>query len=242
MNFLMKYPSRERPDIFFQTLEKWISYATPRGKIFNGGANRFHWVFTFDMDDATMSGGSVQRDINKLMSKNHTYSIHYIRPLGKIHACNAHVNDHLTTETDVLMLVSDDMIPLKMNWDSVVKRELLCNFPDYDGALHFDDGLQKRNLITLSCMGAKLYKRFMYFYHPDYKSCFADDEFTQIVYAWNKVVYIEDPVFVHRWVGFYHKDRLHDRNHQQMFEDQPVFIERQKAGFPLNSIFQTSPQ
>lgn len=232
MKFLLKYPSRGRPGLFLDQVELWMKTAT--------GLNQFKWVFTFDSDDEVMASQDMVNKIQRTMLRlgvDHPceYSINYCEPKGKIHACNAHVNQYLTEDIDIVCLVSDDMTP-RQDWDINISTEMEKRFPDGDGAIHINDGLQGKNLITFSCMGSKLYRRFGYFYHPDYKSCFADDEFTRIVYRWGKVHYVNEVWVKHDWIGHTLQDALHQKNHAEMFEDQPVFIKRIKAGFPLQSV------
>lgn len=227
MKFLLKYPSRNRPDIFQSQIRKWMKTSSKKHDL--------KWVFTFDRDDVLMTHESVVQGISEAMGGHADFVVKYMEPQGKIAACNAHVNEHLTDDIDILCLISDDMIPSD-DWDRKIANLMKNHFPDGDGAIHINDGLQGKNLITFSCMGLKLYKRFMYFYHPDYVSCFSDNEFTEIVYSWKKVFYTPEVIVKHHWVGNYHPDSLHMKNHDQMFRDQPTWIKRRNAGYPLKSV------
>lgn len=228
MKFLLKYPSRGRPELFLSQIKLWMDKAT--------GRNEFQWVFSIDKDDETMNTPEFANRIRfALLNRHCEYSINYCEPKGKIHACNAHVNQYLSPEIDILCLVSDDMTPVQ-DWDLIISETMEKHFPDKDGAIHINDGLQGQNLITFSCLGSKLYRRFGYFYHSDYKSCFGDDEFTRTVYAWKKVVYIPDVIVRHNWVGHTLNDALHQKNHREMYEDHPIFVKRMQQGFPLQSV------
>jgi hypothetical protein len=111
-------------------------------------------------------------------------------------------------------------------------------FPDLDGALHYSDGYQKNKLITLSILGRKLYDYFGYIYHPDYKSLYCDNEFTQEVYRLDKVKYIDHVIIKHEHYG--EKDNSNsgdfDLSAQKTLyysgRDQMVFQRRQQLAFP----------
>jgi len=107
-------------------------------------------------------------------------------------------------------------------------------FPNLDGALHFDDGyLGKDRCITLSIMGKKLYDYFGYIYHPDYKSFYCDNEFTDEVYRLKKAVFLPTVVVKHDWKGWgKNRDEVYKRNTSLGKGDQAVYNRRKKNGFP----------
>lgn len=223
---LIKYPSRDRPDLFKERVLDWQKKAYyPRS---------FVWVFTFDENDASMNNDEMRQWIkDSVVGESH---IHYGTHRGKIHAINDNVNDHIDTmeDIDIVMICSDDMVCNELYWDTLIGDEFDTHGPDGDFALHMNDGVQGRRLCTLSCMGVKYYRKFGYLYHPDYESCFADDEYTQIMWSQRRAAYIDEVWFRHKWVGFDGGDRLHQHNHAVMQKDQPVFELRAKYGFPAN--------
>lgn len=225
MKFLLKYPTRARPDMFFDRIREYTNLAS--------GANYIRWVFTFDEDDVTMNNSRTTEKIRKIIGEDFTIGI--LKGGGKIAACNAHVNENLR-DADVVMLVSDDMVPEKIDWDEKIAEFLLRSYPDLDGAVHINDGLQGSRLCTLSCMGRKFYDRFGYFYHPDYQSCFCDDEFTTIAWGMRKMVWCPDVLIRHQWVGNTVQDELHQRNHNLMARDQKVYNFRKQHGFPRETV------
>jgi len=76
-----------------------------------------------------------------------------------------------------VICASDDMVPKAWGWDNEIAIAMNQHFPDLDGCVHFNDGNTDGELITFSILGKRLYERFGYIYHPDYKSLYCDNEF-----------------------------------------------------------------
>ena len=92
------------------------------------------------------------------------------------HAINA---DIPTTAWDILVLISDDMIPEIKSFDQIIRSKMKEHYPDTDGVLWFFDGWRE-DLNTLCILGRKYYDRFGYIYHPSYESFWSDAEFTEV--------------------------------------------------------------
>jgi len=219
MKILFKYPTRQRPEWFKKTL---LTYYDKMSK----GCN-FTFLITCDTDDTSMNNMPMRDFMDKMPNLVYNFGEH----ISKIDACNADIS--LVTDWDILVLVSDDMIPTDKNFDTIISTMMERHYPDTDGALHFNDGLfGKDRTITLSIMGRKLYKRFGYVYHPDYKSFYCDNEFTDVVYALGKCHYNSFVVIKHEWSGGPNsKDSLYRRN-SGMEGDASVYKRRKALGFP----------
>lgn len=231
--FIIKYPTRNRPGLFSERLEDLYMNRSRHHSI--------RLVVSIDEDDETMSEEFVTEQFNKWFYPNRDSLVVSVIPKGKsgkIIACNDAVMEATKDfkDTDILMLMSDDMVPEIDDWDRRIANEFRTHGGHEPFALHINDGLQGRNLITLSIMNLKLYREFGYIYHPDYTSCFCDDEFTQIVWHNRICAYIQDTWFKHQWVGMNSPDELHEKNHKLMSADQPIFEARKRAGFPKHSI------
>lgn len=222
MKIMLKYPSRSRFSEFKKNVELWESMVSTE--------NEFEWVFSFDQDDPQL------KEYINYTPKNKCTKFANL-PEGKIAACNANVNQVLQFHHfDMIWLVSDDMKPQKKNFDTIITNQLLEHYPDKNGAVHINDGLQGLRLCTFSCIGVPYYKEFGYLYHPDYKSCYCDDEFTIIAWANRKMVWIPDVLVRHEWVGHTLNDELHQKNHKIMSEDREIFVRRHNAKFPKESV------
>lgn len=124
MKFLIKFPSRGRPEKFKSTLIRHIEYLSNN--------NKYKFIFSFDNDDLKMKNDEILDFLNSL---NIDYEVFYGDNQNKIEAINANMENK---EFDVLILVSDDMIPVLQNYD-----ELICdifNNAEYglDSTIHFN--------------------------------------------------------------------------------------------------------
>jgi hypothetical protein len=198
MKILLKYPSRSRKDWFINTLSLYRSMLS--------GNNPYEFRITMDVDDPSMNNASVRGFLADQPNLTYYYGHHR----SKVEAINADMSD---MDWDILILVSDDMIPMEKGFDQIIVDLMQEHFPDTDGALHFNDGLYGQDVtITLSIMGRKLYQRFNYIYAPEYYSFWCDNEFTDAVRELKKVHYDPRVIIKHDWKGFAGSDALYKRN------------------------------
>lgn len=222
---IYKFPSRNRPDKFKKVLEKSIKYLS--------GKNDVRFVITLDNDDETMNNDAMREWMDSL---GVDLIYHYGDSKSKIEACNANLEGE---EGDIIILVSDDMIPCFEGWDEIIVQGFEQLYPDMVGAIKFFDGLRPKEdiLMTLPVLGWGLYEKFGYIYHPDYTSLYCDNEMTMVCHSLNKLAISPLCLFRHEWT---HKpfDDLHARNeNKQMYEvDGKVFEERKKRNFDIEQL------
>ena len=221
MKLLIKFPTRGRPDVFKKTFS--IYYNMLSGKY------DYEFIVTMDEDDRTMNNAKMIEFLDQ--KKNITYC--FGNSKSKIEAINANMEG---VDFDVLLLASDDMVPLVKDYDDVICENMKKFFPDMDGSLHFNDGRAGNILNTLSIMGKKMYDQFGYIYHPDYTSLWCDNEFHDVVYKMKKCIYINQVIIKHGWTDTTGKDSLHARNEGYYALDQAVFEERRKLNYPKQSL------
>jgi len=221
MKILFKYPTRSRPEWFIKTLG--LYYARVSDKC------NFEFVVTLNDDDESMKQMRVVSLMKSITNLNFYYGDHQ----DKIDACNADVDK--CKDWDILILVSDDMIPNKQDFDLDIVKLMQDHFPDTDGAIHLNDGkFGKNRTITLSIIGRKLYERFNYVYHPSYRSFYCDNEFTDVVKALGKCYYDNRVLIHHDWCGGPNsKDALYRRNSAMGDPDKQTYLTRKAAGFPM---------
>jgi len=202
-----------------QTLNKYYSRLS--------GKNQCRFLITLDEDDETMNNDKMRIFMDGFLNLTYKYGGHET----KIEAINADMKDE---DFDILFLVSDDMIPIVSGFDIIVAESMKRYFPNLDGALHFNDGFIGRDkCITLSIMGKKLYDYFGCIYHPDYKSFWCDQEFTDVVRRLRKVRYFPQVIVKHKWTGGSKSlDTLYARNSKLNKFDKQTYIRREKKGFP----------
>jgi len=199
-----------------------------------------------DHNDLSMNNQNVHLGLQKFQQRtNNKFHYAFGNSKTKIEACNSDLDKILQLNPDIILLASDDMIPVVSGYDDIICRDMENYFPDTDGVLHYNDGFSGQDkLITLSIMGRKYFDRFGYIYNPEYMSVFSDDEFTQIARILNKVVYSDKCIIQHQWVGIPYvrasrgeingnevqRDALHERNEsQQMYDHDRAIYDRNKA-------------
>lgn len=233
MRLLVQFPTLGRPDKFLRVLNEYVVRLSTWNEAF--------FNINCDAEDESMNNAEVVNEIHKILSKRQESRgvIHFDRDTDKISAINAHVEEQ---SFDAVICASDDMVPQVFSWDQRIAEAMQEYFPDLDGCVHFNDGNTNGELITFSILGKKLYEYFGYIYHPDYKSLYCDDEFTQVVRAMGKEKYIDNVIITHEHysvegtenhgdVDFAAQKTLHYSG-----RDQLVFNKRKELGFPKHRI------
>jgi hypothetical protein len=111
----------------------------------------------------------------------------------------------------------------------------MFNYSDTDGILFFNDGFQGNKLNTLCILGKKYYERFNYIYHPDYKSCWSDNEFMVVGNILKQQSYIDQVIIRHEhpdW-GYGNPDHVHRNNVSDWKHDYDVYNKRLINNFYL---------
>jgi len=233
MKLLIQFPTYGRPTKFLKVLDKYVESASSHHDIF--------FNINCDSADLTMTNPYIQERVKYILGKqkNVDGKINYDQSTNKISAINDHIDEQ---EFDIVICASDDMVPKAWNWDNEIAIAMKEHFPNLDGCVHFNDGNTNGDLITFSILGKSLYDYFGYIYHPDYKSLYCDDEFTQEVRRMGKEKYINKIIISHE-----HWSIEGSENHNQADtavqktlyysgRDQQVFNKRKELGFPKERI------
>lgn len=222
MKFLIKFPTRSRPEKFFSTLDKYISNFSTQ--------NEYKILVSCDNDDITMNNSDT---INKLNSYSNL-EYYFSERTTKVDAINRDI-DKIQYEWQILISAADDMIPIYKNYDLRIREEMIKEYPDLDGSLWFYDGAT-RNINTQSILGKKYYDKLGWIYYPKYKTWFCDGEHTFYAKSINKIKFIDECLIVHEHPGhrpgntwdqlYFENDQKHKTEH-----DRRLFEERKKIGF-----------
>jgi glycosyltransferase involved in cell wall biosynthesis len=237
MRILLKCPTRSRPQKIMDTLTRYMKLANH--------PEQLGVVLSCDDSDMTMSRNLVHEEIDKILKKTAYHKIFTGPNTSKIEACNANMSE-IDWEWDIVVLVSDDMIPQVQGYDDAIRNHMLARFPDTDGILWFNDGYQGEKLNTLTIFGRKMYDRFGYLYHPDYKSLFCDTELTDLCKGElkDKCLYVSYPIIRHEHPGTgfaQNMDELYDRNQKYWDEDMHTYIRRKKYPYDWSILIPTMP-
>jgi hypothetical protein len=219
---LIKFPTRNRPEKFFSVLDEYIKKAN--------NLNKIAFLITLDNDDQSM-----KKNIHRLEEYKKICKLVYFfgDSKTKIQACNADINK--VSGWDIILLASDDMIPIINGYDDIIRKDMNDFFGDMDGVLWYNDGGQNR-INTLSILGKKYYERFGYIYHPDYISLWCDNEFTEVSERLNKV-YKSDKIIIEHKHPAYQKtnyDELYVRNESYFSIDKEIYERRNAKNFDLD--------
>ena len=224
LRLLIKFPTRGRPDKFFSALDKYVEMATNLSKI--------GFVISLDHDDISMNNKAIIDRLNEYKSR---IKIAYFFGSNKtkIQACNADLDK--INGWDIVMLASDDQIPIIKGYDDIIRSDMNEYFRDMDGALWYSDGGQN-NINTLSILGKKYFDRFNYIYHPDYVSLWCDNEHTDVA-TQLKRIYRSDKIIIEHQHPVYQKtnyDELYVRNESYFNIDKVTYYERKERNFDLD--------
>jgi hypothetical protein len=225
---LIKFPTRSRPEKFKARFDSYLSFLS--------GRHQVRFVISMDEDDASMNNAAI-RDWLDERGRRADVKYRYGHSSTKIEAVNADMDGE---DGDVLLVGSDDMIPVRKRYDDVVFRAFEQVFPDFDGAIKFWDGNRRPMdpLMTLAVIGFPLYRRFGYIYRSDYTSLYADNEQSQVCARLGKFAISRTCIIRHDWT---HEpiDALHARNDAPaLYEsDGATFEARGARGFDMDAMF-----
>jgi hypothetical protein len=220
-DLLIKIPTRARPDKFRSQFDKYYNMLS--------GELKVKFVVSMDIDDHWMNNEDMKWWLSPANGGRQNIFYYYGNSKTKVQAINADMHHH--TDWKILLLASDDMTPVEKGYDKIIYDDMTKHFPDFNGALHYNDGRVGQRLITLSIMGKPMYNHFGYIYHPSYISVFCDNEFHDCVYAMNKAVYLDKVIIKHDWVDYTGKDQLHMRNESFYRQDGRTYERRKRSNF-----------
>jgi len=147
---------------------------------------------------------------------------------------------------DIVVLVSDDMIPQLRGWDTVIRTHMQAYFPDTKGILWCNDGYQGDKLNTLCIYGRAMYESLGYIYEPSYKSLFCDTELTDRcrgdLAPFCKYISYSIIRHEHPGTGFaQNMDPLYAKNQTYWNEDMYNYIRRKTYPYDWSVLIPTIP-
>jgi hypothetical protein len=234
MRILLKCPTRSRPQRVLKTLSTYIRLAEH--------PELLGVAISCDSDDPTMAETS---DLRQTLSQCAWSRIFYGANTSKIQACNANMNE-IEWDWDIVVLVSDDMVPQSRGYDDVIRTQMTNRFPDRNGILWFNDGFQGQHLNTLCIYGRVFYDQRGHIYDPAYKSLFCDTELTDHCRGAlaDRCLYIPSCIIRHEHPGTgytQYMDALYDRNQKYWNEDMYTYIRRKSYAYDWSVLIPTIP-
>lgn len=220
MKLLIKIPTKGRLNQFLNVLRKYKNLSS---------TNNVRYLITLDNDD------SDKEFLIEVLTGEYKDILTFVcgESKSKVDAINRDLDTNM--DWDILMLSSDDMVPLVVGFDDIIINKMAEYYPDTDGVLFFNDGFKKDKLNTLPILGKKYYERFGYIYNPEYKSLWADNEFTEVANILGKQKYFDNVIIRHEHpdYGFSKRDFIHNENLKNDSVDKEVYNKRKKNNFYL---------
>jgi hypothetical protein len=221
---LLKFPSRSRPDKLKSTFTSYITMASKPSSLYA--------LVSLDEDDSTVT----PQLVNELKQIHANTTVVIGASKGKIGAVNRDMEQAGQFNYDIILLASDDMIPVQEGYDEIIRRDMKTFYPDRDGVLWYNDGYQGSKLNTLCILGKPYYERFKYIYHPSYKSLYCDNEFMEVANQLGKQTYRDNVIIRHEHpitTSHVNRDELYIENQKYVYEDYDNFIKRRAEGFKV---------
>lgn len=220
LKLLVKIPSRERKEKFFNVLN-----LAQR----NRELTTTRFLITLDSNDPVMNSAMTQKTLGMWGNLKYVYG----ESKSKVDAINRDMDQ--AGDFDILLLLSDDMVPVTKSYDKIICEAFEKHFPDTDGVLWLNDGHVGKKLNTSVCMGRKYFERDNFIYNPAYKSLFCDNEFTDVSIRRQKVFYMEKVLIEHRHpmtVGprIAPMDNLYRKNDVHYHADHKTYLHRKNNG------------
>ena len=231
MRLLIKFPSRQRPEKLVSVTQKYVQYANERQTL--------QFLITLDEDDPTVT----PQLLNTLKSFHPAMDIRVGHSTGKIHAINRDMDT--APPFDIVLLASDDMIPIVQGYDQIIRANMQKYYPDTDGVLWFNDGYTGQKLNTLVCCGHKYFNRFGFLYNPLYKSFYCDNEFMDVAASLRRQTYFPQVIIKHIHpanTADVKSDALYERNSRYFKEDADTYYSRKKYPFDVSILICTLPE
>ncbi len=207
------HPTRSRPHKSFQTTSEWISKAGVETEL----------IVSCDSDDP-------ERRSYLNVYIDGTCQLMFNDNNGVVQATNQAAK---YAKFDILLYLSDDFKCFD-NWGvEVVKRFEGVNKPML---IKVDDKLQgfNKDVLTIPIMNKALYNELGYFFHPEYKSMFVDQDLYHTVKNMDALKLCPELVFEHHHYvnGKAKKDETYERSTANWNQGRDLYNLRKRQNFP----------
>ncbi len=179
---------------------------------------------------------------------------------GKVGAVNRNVMEWMSKEqASVLLLGSDDMVPMVSGYDKIILADMAQHFPDNNGCLWYQTedhsygwNIKQRGtkcppfgspeyqriwICMLSVLSLGWLERYGYIYHPSYQSFYCDEEFTRVAQRQNllRCVPRQEMLIEHNhpaWNGTMKADSVYAEADKTYPQDWQNYKRRKAHSFP----------
>lgn len=219
LKILFKYPSRNRKDRFFNSLDSLYN------NLYDG--QNFRVAITLDDDDEVMNHPDV---VERIENNYPNHIITFGKSDNKVHAINRDLPDY----GDIIVVMSDDFFFTFYGFDEVIRS---CFKETLDCMVHLPDQDEKDKIATMYIAGRPFYNRFGWIYNPCYKSLFCDTELQEVAKKLELYKFFNYPgVIWHALPAYGHlpaDQQWLDQQELGWDVDQKTYLERQANNFYL---------
>ena len=207
------HPSRSRPKKAYETALKWVDKSGLDTKDID-------YILSLDSSDPMLKEYYLEWSCEEI---NDNKSV--------VEATN---NAAKVSTGNILIYLSDDF-DCPENWGLSVLKEF--EGEDKPTLLKVDDCLQKFDVpvLTIPMMNRALYERLGYFWHPEYKSMFVDEDLYWTTRKLGALKFAPHLKFEHQHVsvGKSPDDETYRNSAKNWDQGKALFAKRKAAGFPV---------
>lgn len=225
MKISLLHPSRGRPDKSLSTVCDWVKKSGCKVEL----------ILSLDDSDPTYKQYDKGYTNIHLLSEYEGYDFEYKEICNDNNSVVQATNNAAKVATgDIFLYLSDDFKCFD-NWGLAVQKE-------FEGVsepllIKVDDMLQKFTVpvLTIPIMNRALYERLGYFWHPEFKSMFVDEDLywtTQKLGAMKMCPHLKFE-HAHVCVGKAPDDETYRRSSANWEQGKAVFARRKAEGFPV---------
>jgi len=215
MKISLIHPSRGRAKKARETLDYWLEHASDKPNI--------HHILSIDIDDPQRVE-YVALFLESLIIIANNKSVVEATNIGAF-----------ASRGDILIYLSDDFKCPDL-WDLELNKAL-AGALEYPWLIKVDDCLQKFEVpvLTIPIMTRALYNRLGYFWHPEYKSMFVDQDLYEVCKKNNWLVMAPSLKFPHEHcsIGKAERDQTYINSEKNWDQGKELFARRKMEGFPL---------
>jgi hypothetical protein len=227
------HPSYGRPQKARETYEYWMSQAS--------GNIEIEHILSIDFSDPLCEDYEM---INTEDGKEFKRFGENSRSIIDHNSCVVEATNQAAQacKGDILIYLSDDFKCPK-DWDvsvlEVFRKLNNSSQKNFDTPilLKVDDCLQMFHIrvLTIPIMNRALYKKLGYFWHPEYKSMFVDQDLYEVCAKNGWMIEVPDLKFPHEHcsIGKSERDETYIRSEANWKQGEAIFKRRQLEGFPV---------
>lgn len=220
MKISLIHPSRNRAEKARQTLDYWMSKASNTIEI--------EHILSIDLDDSQIDDYKRLFKDSTILISNNTCVVEATNIAAK------------KSTGDILIYFSDDF-KCPNNWDREIFNAFstirYCSEINTPRLLKVDDCLQKFNVpvLTIPIMTRALYEKLGYFWHPEYRSMFCDEDLYWTCANNEWLIMCSHLKFPHEHPcnGLAENDETYKKSAANWDQGKAVFARRKAEGFPL---------